>query len=298
MPEGSNGLYGKASEFVGKWTSYSVLGSFLLYLFGYLALRFQLYAYGVAANLDAFDEKYLFAGCRFLVFLGLTLPSILLLLAILFLPLYLVYRLAPASVRSRLHAARERWLQRPLALQAAGCALALLLIQFVLRQCTLLSNMLLRERTPEFWIHSVLLAGDAGQAFYFMGVVVGTGLSTAVLIYTLRAGSSGRVSTALTVVLSFLVAVEFLLLPVNYGVLINSTELPRVSQIENQAKLAPGASAWLVWESKEALTYLVCENSGRTMISIPKKENRIFIVGYDPIFQFVARPPCSPTGGA
>ena len=297
MSDESNGVSGKATELVGKWTGYSALGSFLLYLTGYLTLRFQLYTYGVAANLDAFDEKYLFAGCRFLVFLGMTLPSILLLLVVTLLPLYGVYHILPASLRSRLSVGSSRFLARPHALLLAGCLLALLLIQFVLRQCTLLSNMLLRERRPEFWIGSVLLAGDAGQAFYFIGLVVGAGLSVAVLVYALRVRPTGTFSAFLTVLLAFLVAVEFLLLPVNYGILVNSTQLPRVSQIENQAKLAAGSSAWLVWESKEALTYLVCENNARMMISIPKKENRVSIVGYDPIFQVVAQPPCSSKGG-
>ena len=88
---------------------------------------------------------------------------------------------------------------------------------------------------------------------------------------------------------------RFLLLPVNYGILVASVSLPRVSQIENRAKLASGSSAWLVWESKESLTYLVCENNSRTMISIPKKESRVPLIGWENIFQAAGRPPCSPS---
>jgi hypothetical protein len=284
----------KLGNLAGKWPSYAALGTFLLYLFGYLALRFQLNTYGVAVNLDAFDEKYLFAGCRFLLFLGMTLPSILLILAVVLLPLYCGYRVTPASLRSRLNSAASRWSSRPHPLQLAGCVLALLLIQMVLRQCVLLSNMLLRDRPPEFWISSVLLAGDFAQTFYFTGLVLGTGLTVALLVYTLGGPAPpGALSRSLTALLVFLVAVEFLLLPVNYGILVSSTWLPRVSQIENQAQLAAGSCAWLVWESKEALTYLVCENNSRTLVSIPRKEDRVTIVGYDPIFQAVGRPPCS-----
>jgi hypothetical protein len=294
MPDVSNGSSDKLGNIAGKWTVYSAAGTFLLYLFGYLALRFQLSAYGVATNLDAFDEKYLFAGCRFLVFLSLTLPSLLMILAIVLLPLYCGYRIVPASLRSRLNARASRWSSRPYLLRLAGCLAALLLIQFVLRQCVLLSNILLRERPPDYWITSVLLAGDLGQSLYFMGLVLGTGLSIAALGFALHAAPPpGALSTCLTALLVFLVVLEILLLPVNYGILVGGTWLPRVSQIENPAKLASASSAWLVWESKESLTYLVCENGSRTMISIPKKENRVSIVGYDAIFAAVGRPPCS-----
>jgi hypothetical protein len=294
MPQPSNGLSDKLSDVAGKWAGYSAVGAFLLYLFGYLALRFQLTAYGVAASLDAFDEKYLFSGCRFLVFLGMTVPSLLMILAIVLLPLYGVYRLTPAALRAPLSRSVANWLSRPYLLQVVGCVAALLLIQFVLRQCVFLSNILLRDHPPPYWITSVLLAGEAGQSFYFTGLVLATGFSIGVLGYVLHGPPvPGTLSGLLTALLVFLVAVEILLLPVNYGILVGSTSLPRVSQIENQTKLASGGKAWLVWDNKEELTYLVCENNSRTMVSIPKKENRVSIIGYDAIFQAVGRPPCS-----
>jgi hypothetical protein len=285
---------GTLDSLAGKWTGYAALGTFPLYLFGYLALRFQLYTYGVATNLDAFDEKYLFAGCSFLVFLAMWIPSILLLLTVVMAPLYWGYRIMPAWLRSRLRSTVSRWRSRPYLPLVGGCLLPLLLIQLVLRQCVLLSNMLLRERPPEFWISSVLLAGDIAQAFYFAGLLLGAGVSVAVLVYVRRVPPPpGTVSTLLTASMVLLVAVEFLLLPVNYGILIRGTSLPRVSQIENKEKLASGGSAWLVWESKETLTYLVCENNSRTMISIPKKDSRVAVTGYDDIFRAVGQPPCS-----
>jgi hypothetical protein len=293
MAEPWHGFTGTLDNVAGKWAGYAAVGTFLLYLFGYLALRFQLYTHGVAINLDAFDERYLFAGCSFLVFLAMWIPSILLILTILLLPVYCVYRMMPASLRSRLSFPVLRWLKRPYVPLVVGCVLPLLLVQLVFRQCVLLSNMLLRESRPDFWISSVQLAGDLAQGFYFTGLVLGTGLSLAILVYALRVPPPGGISTLLTVLMVFLVAVEFLLLPVNYGILVASASLPRVSQIENQAKLAAGSSAWLVWESKESLTYLVCENNSRTMISIPKKESRVPVIGWDHIFQAAGRPPCS-----
>jgi len=285
---------GKLGEFAGKWPGYATVGTSLLYLFGYLALRFQLYTYGVSTNLDAFDEKYFFAGCRFLLFLGMTIPSILLILAVVMLLLYGLYRGVPASLGSRSSSRASTWLKRPYLLRVVGCLLPLLLIQGVLRQCVLLSNMLLRDHPPEYWISSVLLGGDFAQALYFAGLVLGTGLTVAVLACAVHVPApAGGLTTLLTGLMIFLVAVEFLLLPVNYGILVGSTSLPRVSQVENQAKLTSGGSAWLVWESKEARTYPVCENNTRAIVSIPTKENRVTVIGCDPIFQATNRPPCT-----
>jgi len=56
----------KAGSLAGKWTVYAAFGSFVLYLVGYLSLRGQLNTYGVSGGgLDVFDQRYLFAGCRF-----------------------------------------------------------------------------------------------------------------------------------------------------------------------------------------------------------------------------------------
>jgi hypothetical protein len=283
----------KLDGIAGKWPGYAALGTFLIYLFGYLALRFQLYIYGVSTNLDAFDEKYFFAGCRFLLFLGMTIPSILLILVVMLLPLYVAYRLIPNALRSRLQVWISTWRKRPYLPRVSACLLSLLLIQFVFRQCVLLSNMLLREHPPDYWITSVLLGGEFAQASYFAVLVLGAGLSFFVLAGAMQVPVPAGGAFILTALAVFLVAVEFLLLPVNYGILVGSTSLPRVSQVENQSKLAPGSSAWLVWESKEALTYLVCEGNSRTLVSLPRKENRVTMVGYDAIFQVVGQPPCT-----
>ena len=285
---------GNLDRFAGKWPGYAALGTFLIYLFGYLALRFQLYAYGVSVSLDAFDEKYFFAGCRFLVFLVTTISTLVLVLAIFLFLLYVGYRLIPAAPRDRLQARFASWRKRPYLLRVYACLLPLLLVQFALRHCFFLSDMLLRARPPEDWITSVLLSGDSTQAFYFAGLVLGTALSAGILAAAVKAPApAGGLAGLFTGLAGFLAAVAFLLLPVNYGILVGSGSLPRVSQVEDQSKLASGAAAWLVWESKETLTYLVCENQSRTLISIPRKETRVAIIANDAIFQAVAQPPCA-----
>jgi hypothetical protein len=62
----------------GDWTKYTVVGSFLLYVLGYLTLRFHLTAIGVGTDLAVLDERYLFSGARFLVYLGSSVPIVVL----------------------------------------------------------------------------------------------------------------------------------------------------------------------------------------------------------------------------
>src|SRR4029450_3952705 len=68
----------RISALVGDWTKYTVVGSFLLYVAGYLALRFHLTAIGIGTDLAVLDERYLFTGARFLVYLVSAVPNILL----------------------------------------------------------------------------------------------------------------------------------------------------------------------------------------------------------------------------
>ena len=101
VADASSDFVQRFASIAGKWTSYAGFGTFLLYLFGYLTLRFQLNTYGVSTNLDVFDEKYLFAGCRFLVYLGMTLPNLLFFAAIIALLLAIPFRLIPGQKRQR-----------------------------------------------------------------------------------------------------------------------------------------------------------------------------------------------------
>src|SRR5215472_3418836 len=130
MPEKLKQLAETFTAIAGKWTALAAIGSFLLYLFGYLALRFQLSTYGVATNLSALDERYLFAGSRFFVYLVSSLPSLLLIVIPLSVILYLPYRLMPIAVRTLIGNYLSRW-RSPARLFIAGTLFTLLLIQFV-----------------------------------------------------------------------------------------------------------------------------------------------------------------------
>ena len=64
----------KVKGLAGTWTAYTALGSFTVYLLGYLTLRFHLTALGVGTDLAVLDERYLFAGAKFLRLPGVLRP--------------------------------------------------------------------------------------------------------------------------------------------------------------------------------------------------------------------------------
>jgi hypothetical protein len=85
--------------------------------------------------------------------------------------------------------------------------------------------------------------------------------------------------------LAFLAAVELLLLPINYGVLIVDKALPRVAAIGDKP-LADGEEAWLVWEGKDGVTFLLRsqESKRRALLTLPRSEvKRTEILGFDRI---------------
>lgn len=278
----------KVTSITGKWTSFAAFGSFFVYLLGYLALRFQLSVYGVATNLDVWDERYFFAGSRFLVYLVSAVPNVLLIVIVLWLALFLLSRLLPVDLRGRIARNFQSWAAKPNSVPLAGTLLAVALIQFVMRQSFIFGNLLLRRALPQFgWINGILLTGDGYRSLYFSGLVGGLLLTGAVLLFGMRTGrGTTPFSKLLTAVLTFLIGVQFLLLPVNYGILISSQHLPRVEEIPGDQKLANGEQAWLVWESKEATTYFKrTADDKRSLITLPRKETKTSIVGYDAIFR-------------
>ena len=286
MSEMWNDFTEKLGTLVGKWTAYAAFGSFLFYLLGYLTLRFQLSTYGVASDLDIFDEKYLFAGCRFLVYLVSAVPSILIIILVLVLLGYVPYRLVPMSYKERIGKWTSSWCAEPLHLPLLGVVLAVIFIQFVLRRSFAFGNLLVRKQLPEEWISSVLLASDGKLALYFSCLVAGTLLTGGIVVSVLQRGTATTVASRLsTGLLTFLFAVEFLLLPVNYGVLISTQQLPRVAELSTTEKPAPGQRGWLLWDTKDSATFFVHGSQDERMIVVvPKKDAKVRIVAYDDIF--------------
>jgi len=266
----------------GDWTKYTVVGSFLLYVAGYLAVRFHLTAIGVGTDLTVLDERYLFTGARFLVYLVSAVPN----LVLLGLPAaavgWAVYRLLPEAARAGV----SEWVMRPPRLAVFGIVFAVIVIQFVMRQCFVFSDLLLAPRLPPEpgWLVTLLL-DDRLMPLYFSLLVGACAVPLAVLWALRKSEAPGGPGGFAKGLLAFLAAVQVLLLPVNYGVLIVDKALPRVAALGKQP-LAEGEDAWLVWEGKDGVTFLVRSRApkGRLLVTMRRADvERMEILGFDRI---------------
>jgi len=305
-------LADKLKVLTADWASFAALGSFLVYLFGYLSLRFHLTAFGITADLAVFDERYLFAGFRFLVYLCAAVPIVVLLgllaAVVGWLLFYLPYRVLPAFVRERISAylasrwqTFKHWWSSPTRLALGGIVLSVALIQFVMRRCFVFSNLLVRESLPgPEWLKSLLLNEyDGFRSLFFAGLIAGVSVSAILLFLALTRATQTFGSHLLTALLVFLVAVQILLLPVNHGTLIADKNVPRVAAVSFNAEQAnlldSSQEIWQIWEGQESLTFLVRDkqDAGKrpTLVILPRKEVvKIEVSRFDPILSILFHP--------
>jgi hypothetical protein len=288
----------KLKVFREHWAIWSVIGTGALYLLGYLAIRFQLTMLGIGTGLDVLEAKYFFAGAKFTVYLLATLPSLVLLLLPVASIIWITIKLFSTVARKRgnlfLDAALTRfreWWRNPLRLRVSGIIFSVLVIQFAMRQCFPFSNLLLARALPEpRWLQALLLeSGDVRTALFFGGLT-GAALVTAGFYAAARClPTQGFVTAALEVLLALLLAVQVLLLPVNYSYFVANKSFPRVTAIGTE-KIGTDRIAWLVWETDKTATFLVGSQTNlfedRTLVTVPAKEiEKIQITAYDPLFQ-------------
>jgi len=307
MADAIERLAEKAKALVGNWPSYAALGSFVLYVLGYLTLRFHLTAFGVGTDLVVLDERYVFSGTKFLVYLVSCVPIaallslVLIAIALVIIAVgYLPYRLLAASKQAKIGArfrmATRRikeWWSVPGRLALAGIVVSVAFIQFVMRQCFLFSNLLLAQSLPEpRWLGSLLLGTEELRTLYFTGLVIATGATAGLLFGAKSRKNQTSVSRSLVGLLALLVVIQSLLLPINYGVLIMDKVLPRVATLGGLEPLKGGQEAWLVWEGNEGAHYLVQteESNGnvRRLVTLPRKDvTRTEITRYDSILRCI-----------
>ncbi|HEX7635590.1 MAG TPA: hypothetical protein VF427_09970, partial [Noviherbaspirillum sp.] len=272
---------------------YTVISSFLLYVFGYLTLRFHLTALGIATDLAVLDERYLFAGAWFLVVLVTTIPKVGLMTLFVMAAAWVPHRLLPIEPQRRIAA----WLMQPARLAAFGLMFSLIVIQSMMSQCFLFSNLLLGPELPANppWLRRWLLdQNDRPVWFYFDAMVAACVLTLAVL-WALRGQALFGTTKIIRALLVFLAGVQVLMLPVNYGWLIADKSLPRVTAVGDKP-LGAGEQAWLVWEGKEGVTYLLRDGKRRALLTVPHSEvKHIEIIGFDKILPVLYE--ASPAGG-
>ena len=264
------------------WTQYTVVGSFLLYVVGYLTLRFHLTVIGIGTDLAVIDERYLFTGARFLVYLVSTVPNIVLVALPIAGMVCGVCKLLPEAARSRACA----WVAQPGRLALFGIVFSVIMIQLVMRQCFVFSDLLLARDLPNepAWLVQILL-DDRLLPLYFSVLVAACIVPIAILVALCKAEAQGGVTAFARGLLAFLAAVQILLLPINYGVLIVDKVLPRVTAL-GDTPLSDGEEAWLVWEGKEGVTFLLRRQDGqrRTLVTLRRSDiKRTEIVGFDRI---------------
>jgi len=276
------------------WAVWTMIGTGALYLLGYLVTRFQLTLFGVATSLDVVEERYFFAGARFAVYLLASLPTLLLFA----LPLCLIVRLA-ALVVQRVPALGQcwqralRWWKDPLAIRMAGIIFSVLVIQFVMRQCFALSNLLFAPELPgPAWLNAVLLE-ELDPAVFFAWLTGACLISLGIFAAARSFPTQDLVTRALEFLLGTLLMLQLLLLPVNYSCLIANKYLPIIPAVGKEFAGA-GQSVWLVWENDKSYTFFIGNRTNllhnRKLVTVPAKDmETLQISGYDPIFRLLFR---------
>jgi hypothetical protein len=265
-----NGLVARVTTLAGEWTKYSVIGSFVLYLFGYLALRFHITAIGIGTDFAILDERYVYTGAHFVVYLVAAIANVVFVSLLFVLVGSLVGRRLSADTRIRVRV----WMTDTARLTVFGIVFAVVMIQLVMRQCFLIDNLLLAADLGHLpgWLVALLSDDDDLTMLYFTALVAGCALSIAILLTVARdQASKGRRMAIGT--LAFLAATQVLLLPINFGVLTLDKVLPRVATVGGTA-LAEGETAWLVWEGKEGVTFLIRgrDQSSRRLLTLPRSD--------------------------
>ena len=267
----------------GHWPAYTLLGSFILYVLGYLSLRFHLTVLGVGTDLTVLDEKYLFIGIKFFVFFVAAIPISLVIAFIIYTPIkLLVYVKNKFTGNADNH---EIFSEKVIIW--VGIILSLLIIQLVMRQPFSISNLLVSTTLPKpDWLILMLSQESALFFFYFPLLILGVFF---VFLILWRVKSSNELPIAKYVLL-VLFFIQALLIPVNYGSLILDKKLPRVtppSLYDNHKNI----HAWLVWEGKTGITYLIRDpkkNNKRTLATFKKGDISFFeILCYDTIIPVV-----------
>lgn len=278
------------------------LVSMILYILGYLSIRFHLTALGIGTDLTIVDERYLFTGARFVIFLISTIPSMLFLLILAGGIIYLPLIILPSSLKQPIFSwlaknwqAFTSWWAQKDRLLIAAIILAVVEIQFLMRQSFFISNLLVAtdySGIPEFLRQLLLEENSHLLTLFFMLLTGFWVVSFCLYALSLKITQETPQTKILQGLMAFMVILQFLLLPVNYGSLYVDKTLPRVGNLSSKKDLGAAEQAWLVWEGNKGNTYLIWNQltKARVLILIPKSDIKtVEITAYDPLLSMLIK---------
>jgi len=274
------------------WTSYTLLGSFILYLTGYLSLRFHMSVFGLGTDISVFDERYFFTGVNFFIYIISSIPILILIGIIVYFPIKIIIKLFKRFIDSFF----PSWTIDAHFILLIGIVCSTIFIQFFMRKCFLLTNVLvsnnIEQIEKEKWLIHILNQDDLFWSnFYFPLLLIGLILSFIIWWNIQKTVSSSQEFFWFKHLLSFLIVSQFLFLPINYGALIMSQTAPRVATPKvlknNQDKL----EFWLVWEGEKGVTYLkrnLLKKDEKSLLTLNKKDvNHEEILCYDNLLKII-----------
>jgi len=266
------------------WTSYTLLGSFIIYLTGYLSLRYHMTVLGLGVDITVFDERYLFAGIKFFVYIVSTVPILVLIGMVVYFPLKIIVNLFVRIFSLQSYSISNYFLL------LTGITIAMISIQFYMRKCFTLVNLLVSSIPPkDEWLTDILTKNSMFTDLYFPLLLLALFITFIIWWNVNQVDSMNSEFFWLKKLLAFLIALQFLFLPINYGALIMDKSIPRVTKPsflkDNKYK---DAKIWLVWEGRNGMTYLTDSANKRTLITLNKKDiTSNEILCYDNVLKIV-----------
>ena len=267
-------------------STYTAIATTAVYLFGYLALRFHLTVLGVFTELGVLDERYLFAGAHFVVFLAAMIPA----LALFALPVgalaWLMWRRMPA-----LHKRIAALFRNAGLLVWTSLVLAIVAIEFLMSACLPLHDLPFGGRPEPPWLFDLLQnPNPISRTLFFLGLTV---CAMAVCAPVIAASRLPLETWGLKVLFGaavLLATITVLLVPVNFGVVVMPYSMGRVEAM-GKVPIPAGQRAWLLWEGKEWMTYFLESGGRRKLVAVPTKEiDRIEVNGSDSLFDIMYGP--------
>ncbi len=287
MSDGNNSLESRVKTLATAWSTALAAGSLALYAAGYLAQRFRLRALGIEPELEIVDERYLFTGAHFFIYLLTLVPMALVFLLPLALVVAVARRWRPPRARidgTGRAAARALWQAPPGRLGLFGVVWAVAAVQLVMRRVFYLEDLLLEPLPCDpFWFER-LARDETGVAepLLLAGLVL---LTLPTLLCLARAGRR----RAWAAPLAALALVQLLLLPVHFGVLAAGGAVDRLAALPGEE---PASKVWRIFATGAESTFLV-ERPGspavRRLVIVPaKKLERLEVTRRERLFAVLA----------